>query len=182
MSYTLLIFDFLLFSFLGWIIESTFCSISQKRFFNAGYFTEMPCSFIFGFGGVILYFLVQYLYSYPWYIVILLGTLAMILVEYIGGILCISLLSERLWDYSKNKYNLHGHIDMFHSFCWLLITCLFYFYLFPIFVSINTFLASTISIPKPLDEIILILFILIGIFLTATRRHHRLQKKKRRKK
>lgn len=181
MHLTLLIYYFLFFSFCGWILDSTSCTISQRRLVNSGYFRELPLCPIYGIGGLVLVFLFNSFSGYPWVIPILIGTIAVNLVEYIGGVFCVTILKERLWDYSHRKWHLHGHIDALHAVCWFFVVILSYFYLFPWFLRLDTFLRQTLVIPPKLDVFTFAVFITGTIFLTFSRRHHRLRKLRKKK-
>ena len=113
---------FLIFSALGWIIDSAFRSIEDKRLTSG---TLIPgISPLYGFGAVILIMI----FSTPTlsvYEKIGLGTAAMILLELIVGILCAKVLHRRFWDYSRNKWNIGGYIDLIHCIYWLILVIAF---------------------------------------------------------
>lgn len=46
-------FIFLFYSFLGWICETTFCSIAARKFINRGFLSGPFCP-IYGFGAMII--------------------------------------------------------------------------------------------------------------------------------
>jgi len=163
-------------------MDSISCSVTQKRWVNSGYFRELPLCPLYGIGGLVLFFSMKYMLGYPPIIVVLTSTLVINLVEYVGGVWCVLVLKERLWDYSRRKWHLHGHIDLVHAFCWLaLVTCV-YMFLFPTFISFDTYVQNIWIVPLILDRTTVAVFLLGSLYLTITRRTHRLRHMKKGKK
>ena len=142
MPFTTIILEFLFFAFIGWILDSGYRSIVDKKLINAGYFKGPFCP-IYGFGGIILIFILNLCSSLSFVPLILIASFSMVLVEYVGGIYSEKVLKIKLWDYSNTTYNLGGHIDVLHSFYWVVLVVLFYFLAYP---SISHF-ESLIQIP-----------------------------------
>lgn len=161
---TLYIFEFILFSFVGWIIDSLYRSIINKRWINAGYFSGSICP-IYGFGGVILVFILKTFSELNLIWLLVIASITMILVEYIGGIFSEKVLKVRLWDYSKTTFNIGGHIDALHSFYLVILVVVFYFFIYPL-VSIGE---SLMALPESFDLPVLVAFMIIGIWMTAKR-------------
>lgn len=182
MPYTLLILYFLFFSFIGWIIDSISCSITQRRIVNSGYFRELPLCPLYGIGGLVLFFLMNFMQEFPPIVTIITTTAALNLVEYVGGVWCVLILKERLWDYSWRKWHLHGHIDLIHAFCWLILVSLSYYFLFPTAVQIDLSMQRMFLIPPILDQTTTVIFLLGSLYLTINRRTHRLRLAKKKNK
>jgi len=49
---------------------------------------------------------------------VIVGGLCITVFEYFAGWGCLNIVGKRLWDYSKQKWNLHGHIDAVHTLTW----------------------------------------------------------------
>lgn len=177
MSYTVLIIFFLIFSFIGWVLDSIFSTIELRKVTNSGYFRELPLCPMYGLGGIVLFLFTAWMQPYPWYVTVLVTGVMLSLVEYLGGLFCVFVLKERLWDYSNKKWHLSGHIEAFHSFCWFLLSAVFYFYVFPQFLLYAQDLDAILRIPPEIDTLILMLFLLFSFVLTFTRRRTRLRKK-----
>jgi len=176
MNYTLLIISFLMFSFIGWIMDSVFSTLYTRKITNSGYFQELPLCPMYGVGGLALYFTTLWLFSlYPWYVTIGITGILLSVVEYVGGWFCVYVLKERLWDYSDKTWNLHGHIDLLHAIFWMAIAAFFYFNLFPRFIILETTMNETLRFPEFIDYTILVLFLCGTAILTYTRRKKRLQ-------
>ncbi len=161
MSAALLILEFVAFSFLGWIIDSGYRSIDEKKLVNAGYFKGPICP-IYGFGGVILLYLFKNVNHLPLILQILLGSFALILVEYVGGIFSEKILKIKLWDYSSSRFQVGGHIDLLHSLFWMVLSIVFYFTLYPLALQLE----SMLTVPEIVELPLLLLFVLGGIWLT----------------
>lgn len=57
-QWILLFLLFLIYSFLGWLCESIYCSIPAKRFINRGFLNGPICP-VYGVGGVIIVLLLE---------------------------------------------------------------------------------------------------------------------------
>lgn len=161
MSATILILEFLFFSFIGWIIDSAYRTIDEKKWVNAGYFKGPVCP-IYGFSGVILLYLFKTLSALPLVLQLFTASLALILVEYVGGIFSERILKIKLWDYSSSRYHLRGRIDLLHSFFWFILAVLFYFVFYPL----ASYVESKASTPELVELPLLLLFVVGGIWLT----------------
>ncbi|PIN87573.1 hypothetical protein COV12_03135 [Candidatus Woesearchaeota archaeon CG10_big_fil_rev_8_21_14_0_10_32_24] len=161
MPFTTIILEFLLFSFMGWILDSGYRTILDKKLTNAGYFKGPFCP-IYGFGGIILIFILNIFSNLSIIPLILIASLAMILVEYIGGIYSEKVLKVKLWDYSNTTFNLGGHIDLLHSFYWIILVVLFYSFVFPSILHLE----SLLHFPEVFERPIFIGFVFIAIWLT----------------
>lgn len=175
------ILQFLLFAFLGWIIDSTACTITSKKLVWSGYFKGIPLCPVYGFGGILLFGTFSYLRLYPWWFVIPMASLLVILVEYISGVIAVSFFKERLWDYSNEYLNIDGHISLYHSILWVgLVTVLYFFFRDFIFYILDI-INGILVLPRYLDGLIFLTVILLIIPLTLQTRKFRLQKLKTKK-
>lgn len=52
-------------------------------------------------------------------------------VEYFGGVVTVTVLGHRAWDYSNRFANLHGHIDLYHGILWMILGWGFVKYIHP---------------------------------------------------
>ena len=119
MNYVLI---FLVFSVVGWVIDTTYRSIAKGLYSPI---RNYPFSPVYGVGAVVLsIFYTHTPYSYLTSICV--ATVLMVLVELLGGIFSEKVLKKRLWNYSQNRFNFMGHIDLLHSFFWLMLAGLYY--------------------------------------------------------
>lgn len=99
---------FIAYSILGWIVESTYCSIFAKKFINRGFLIGPYCP-IYGVAAVII---VIFLSGFKNNILILflLSMLLSGIVEYFTSFVLEKIFKLTLWDYSKNKFNINGRV------------------------------------------------------------------------
>jgi len=128
---------FLLASFFGWIIDSLYRSIADRKWVNAGFLVGPICP-IYGFGALLLLLLVQTFTGEPLIIRALIYFLALSAVEFIGGLFCTHILKVRLWDYSDALFNIMGHVDILHSLYWVLLAFTFESSIWPIIHWVDT--------------------------------------------
>ena len=122
MNYDLnrLLFFFFIYCFFGWIIESTYVSIHEKKLTNRG-FMRGPVIPIYGCGAMTLLFASAPLIKWP-VAVFFAGMFAASLLEYITGAVMEAVFKVRYWDYSNEKFNLNGYICLWTSVVWGLLS------------------------------------------------------------
>ena len=140
------LFIFLLFSFVGWILELVYRSYNSKKFINPGFMSGCVVP-LYGFGALIMYLLCNDLSEinskYKVLIIVLISILLLTLLELISGILLDKLFHLRLWDYSKYKYNYKGLICINFSLIWGILAFSFYYFMYnPINNISNSFISS----------------------------------------
>lgn len=105
-SYVFLLF--LCYSFVGWVWETTYCSIKQRQFVNRGFLFGPICP-VYGFGGMMIMYLLR-----PWadtWIPLFFASMFLTsLLEYMTSWGLEVLFHTKWWDYSQRKFNLHGRI------------------------------------------------------------------------
>lgn len=104
---------FVLYSFLGWLCESIYCSVPAGRFINRGFLNGPFCP-IYGAGAMLV---VAVLTPLKDSIVLLFfaGALLTSLVEYLTGLLLETLFHAKYWDYSAHRFHLHGRVCLENS-------------------------------------------------------------------
>lgn len=124
-----ILFYFIIYSFLGWCLEVAFSFYEKREFVNRGFLYGPFCP-IYGIGILsLIIFLQPIINNIP---VLLLGAFIFpSLVEYIVGFILENLFNTTWWDYSENKYNLHGRICLKFSFFWWLLSLLFLLIIHP---------------------------------------------------
>lgn len=114
---SLYIIEFFFYSAAGWLIESTYCSIGEKRIINRGFLLGPMCP-IYGTGALVLtLFIYNPFKDKPLY-VFLIGMILCDIVEYITSYLMEKLFHARWWDYTYEFINLHGRICLKHTVYW----------------------------------------------------------------
>jgi len=151
--------------FFGVIIESLELTFRlRKPIYKGGYILNFPSKPIYATGGLLLFFLVKVLAERPWYEIILLSTFAITVWEYIGGIYCLSVLKEKLWDYSDQPFNLNGIISLWSVKWWLIFVTIFYFVIFDPLIFFQEYLVNFLNLSPALDILIIIVSMFIVVF------------------
>ena len=111
-----LLLYFIVYSFFGWVIESIFKTILEKKWVNSGFLYGPFCP-IYGFGaGIMLIFLKPFEEN----IIVLFFAAFFILSvwEYIAGWLLEKKFNTKYWDYSDNFLNINGRVCLLNSIFW----------------------------------------------------------------
>ena len=130
---------FAIYSFMGWIIEVIYRSITQRKFVNAG-FLFGPFIPIYGFGALFIILLQYFIHS--WYFIprLIIFGLALTVVEYMIGYFSEKIFKLTLWDYSEYKFNLHGRVSLLFSIIWAALAFIFITFIHPVVLQNATFL------------------------------------------
>lgn len=107
---------FFIYSFLGWIWESTFKSIKQKKLVNRGYLNG-PWLPIYGFGAIIILY-VTLPFKNDNLLIFILGMISASVFELVVGYVMEKLFHARYWDYTKIPFNIKGYIALPVSILW----------------------------------------------------------------
>lgn len=118
-----LAFYFMIYSFLGWLMESIYKSILQKKIVNSGFLYGPFCP-IYGIGTLIMLLFLSY-FSYSNLVLFAVSVVILSLWEYIVGFTLEKAFNIKYWDYSEKKFNLHGRICLENSVIWGLLGVLF---------------------------------------------------------
>lgn len=116
------LFIFYLYCFLGWCFESAYVSLKEKRLVNRG-FLRLPMLPLYGTGAVMMLWVSLPLKKHL-LLVFLSGMAASTVLEYITGWGMEQIFRVRYWDYSSQRFNLHGYICLSSSIAWGFLTLL----------------------------------------------------------
>ncbi len=165
-----LIIYFFVYSFIGWLIESCYCSIRPKKWVNRGFLFGPMCP-IYGTGAIILTILIvplreitENLYLNE-AITFVTGFIICDIVEYLTSYIMEKLFHERWWDYSDKKFNIHGRICLLHTIYWGTASCVFSYFINP--VTENYFMKVIPAFYKRIIVYILLIIFFIDLFLTV---------------
>ncbi len=111
-----LIFAFIIYSILGWLVESIYMSWCNRNLTNRG-FGRGPFCPIYGFGAVAGY-LVLHPLSNNLVGLYFAGAILATIFEYIVGIMMQKLLGEVWWDYNEKPLNYKGIICLESTIAW----------------------------------------------------------------
>lgn len=113
-----LCFLFTIYSFLGWLCESIFCSFLFKKWTNRGFLNGPFCP-VYGVGGLLITSLLHPFTVFPPYVeiplVFVAGTVLTTTLEFITGWLLETMFHTTWWDYSHNRFNYKGRICLLNS-------------------------------------------------------------------
>ncbi len=115
-DYYFIFYNFFLYSFFGWIYESVLVSVKKKTWVNRG-FLNGPMIPLYGAGATIVYILLG-VRTENAVLVFLEGMILASILEYITSFLMERIFHAKWWDYSQNRYNLHGRICVMASLFW----------------------------------------------------------------
>ncbi len=111
-----LIAAFIIYSMLGWLVESVYMSFCNRKLTNRG-FGRGPFCPIYGFGGVVGYLVLSPLRGHYIQLYIAGAFLATIF-EYLVGRLMLKVFGEVWWDYREKPCNYQGIICLESTIAW----------------------------------------------------------------
>jgi len=114
---------FFIYSFFGWILESVYKTIYEKKWVNSGFLYGPLCP-IYGTGAIIM---ILFLSSFKnnIFLLFLVAVIVLSIWEYFVGWLLEKLFNTKYWDYSNNRFNIQGRICMFNSIVWGILGVIF---------------------------------------------------------
>ena len=133
---------FILYSVVGWILESIYKSVGQKKLINSGFLIGPVCP-IYGFGAIIMILCLEYLKDDP-ILLFIVAFFVLSIWEYIVGLLLEKVFKTRYWDYSHLKFNIKGRVCLKNSLYWGILGSIFILYIHPMVKTI------VIQIPLPI--------------------------------
>ena len=126
---------FMIYSFIGWIYETVFCTIKEGKWENRGFLFGPACP-VYGSGAVAISCLVNVtdknsIEINTWQIFII-SVLGSALLEYVTSWGLEKLFHAVWWDYSKLPLNIHGRVSFFTSLGFGFAGLLVVYYIAPI--------------------------------------------------
>lgn len=115
---------FFFYSAAGWLLESIYCSIGEKKIINRGFLTGPLCP-IYGTAAIVMTVLIYNPFKDKPFLVFILGIILCDIVEYLTSCIMEKLFSARWWDYTYELLNLNGRICLKHSLYWGVISVVF---------------------------------------------------------
>jgi len=128
-GYSLLqwVFFFYIYCIVGWIWETSYCSVKEKHLINRG-FMKGPVIPIYGSGAVVM-LIAATPFKGNYFLTFLSGMILASTLEYCTGAAMEAIFKVRYWDYSSQPLNLNGHICIGASIGWGFATILMTSYL-----------------------------------------------------
>lgn len=106
-------FLFFLYSILGWIIESIYVAILDKKFVNRGFLIG-PYLPLYGSSAIIMILYLNQYRDNP-LTVFLLAMFVCTFLEYITSYIMEKIFKARWWDYTNQKFNINGRVCLKNS-------------------------------------------------------------------
>ena len=129
---------FVIYSFLGWVLESIVRTICERKIINTGFLIGPFCP-IYGFGAIIM---ILFLDGFKNNILLLffVSVIVLTLWEYVVGVLLEKLFHTKYWDYSDHKFNYKGRICLTNSIAWGILGVLFINYIHPFIIRMLSYI------------------------------------------
>lgn len=158
---------FIIYSFIGYVIETLFAIITMSVWQSRQSFLYGPFLGIYGLGAVIILLFAQY-FKKNNYTLFLGGYFIGTITEYLTSFGVELLLNTHWWDYSNNFLNLNGRVCLLYSFFWGILTILLIKVINPIVDQFLRYLSNKLT-PKILSIIIAVItiFLIIDCILTC---------------
>lgn len=153
-SFLEIIIYFITYSFLGWVMESIFRSISERKIINTG-FLKGPFCPIYGVGAIIMLLFLKR-FSDNLIVLFIVSVVVLTIWEYLVGVLLEKLFHTKYWDYSNNKFNFQGRICLMNSIFWGILGIVFVKYIHP-------FIENLLN--KIDMQILIFVYVILGIVM-----------------
>ncbi len=149
---------FIIYSFIGWLMEVLVTCIDSKKIVNRGFLIGPYCP-IYGFGGVIITIVLS---NCTPNVIAVFSTSFVIcsILEYVTSYVMEKVFKARWWDYSHMKFNLNGRISLGTSLFFGIGGLAIYF-INPLFFDIFSGLSKQLSLSVII--LFLILFLIDNI-------------------
>ena len=153
-SYIFLLF--IIYSFIGYILEVIYCSYIQKKLVNRGFMFGIICP-IYGIGSVLAIYCLSGFKDNP-VILFILGMLITSTLEYYTSYIFEKIFHNKWWDYSYRPDNINGRICLRNSIFFGLGILVIIYIINPFISNIlNSIVSNTLII---ISYIIFIIFII----------------------
>ena len=130
-----IIIYFFIYSSLGWVWETIYCSILERKFVYRGFLSGPYCP-IYGFGVLMLLVMLTPLYdTLP--LLFLVAFVVMSALEYMTSYVLEKVFHQRWWDYSNEKFTIDGRIALKSSLFWAVMSVVIVVFIQPQVVSLT---------------------------------------------
>lgn len=107
---------FVVYSMLGWLVESIYMSLCNRKLTNRG-FAKSPFCPIYGFGAVLGYLILSPLKG-RYVLLYFAGAILATIFEFLVGKLMLRLFGRLWWDYNEKPFNYMGILCLESSIAW----------------------------------------------------------------
>ncbi len=156
----LLFLYFILYSFLGWCMETAYCSFKERRLVPRGFLLGPACP-IYGVGVLMMICWFAPFMGSP-ILFYVIATVCMSAWEYFVGWFLEVTTHIKYWDYSMHKFNWKGRICLWVSLTWGVLAYLILYWVHPALSQL------ILKIPLTARQIISVVLAVILLADTAT--------------
>lgn len=115
-SFYLLMNYLIIYSVVGWIWESCYMSVLERKIVNRGYVTGPVCT-IYGVGAIALYLLLRP-FAGNHVVLFFVGAFVATVLEYVTAVVMEGIFHTSWWDYTDQKFNYNGRICLSSTIAW----------------------------------------------------------------
>ena len=139
---------YFIFSVLGWIWESIYCTIKERKWQNRGFLYGPLCP-IYGFGSIVALFVYDLILlgtvpKLSWWMILLAGFFFSMILEYPTSYILEKKFHARWWDYSNLPLNINGRTCAITSIGFGIGAIIIMNYLIPSYEKILVIIPATI--------------------------------------
>ena len=139
---------YFVFSVLGWIWESIYCTIKERKWQNRGFLYGPLCP-IYGFGSIVALFVYDLILlgtvpKLSWWMILLAGFFFSMILEYPTSYILEKKFHARWWDYSDLPLNINGRTCAITSIGFGIGAIIIMNYLIPSYEKILVIIPATI--------------------------------------
>lgn len=120
---------FIIYSVMGWMMETVYCSLLERRFVPRGFLYGPMCP-IYGVGVLMMICWFRPLMGNP-VVFYLTATVCMSAWEYLVGWFLETTTHIKYWDYSQYRFNLKGRICLWVCLMWGVLSFLVLYFIHP---------------------------------------------------
>lgn len=153
---------FIFYSFVGWCMETAFCSINERKWVARGFLFGPICP-IYGVGALLLVAGGRFVSDSPW-LLYLVSTVVLSAWEYLVGWFLEVTTKMKYWDYSHHKYHLHGRVSLFISLWWGVLAFLMVYLVHP---AVQELFLKFSPLTKQIAAALLLLLTLVDASITV---------------
>lgn len=136
MSFSSLMILFSVYSFIGWAMETAYCSVLSQKFVYRGFLIGPVCP-VYGFGALGVITVLWPFRGHP-ELIFIFGVILTSVLEYAVSFLLEKLFKKSWWDYSDRKFNINGRVCLLNSSIFGGLSLFLIYVLHPVFKSLLT--------------------------------------------
>lgn len=159
---SLIFLYFIWYSLLGWIMETVYCSVRRGAFVDRGFLMGPICP-IYGVGALLMLSFLNRFVGSP-LLFYVMAVVVMSAWEYLVGWFLDVTTHIKYWDYSKERWNLHGRICLKSSLYWGIIAYVAICWIHP---ATEALFARLMPLPREILAGVLLLLTLVDTGYTV---------------